>query len=653
MSALDRRCVQPPVTLAPVRRGVGIGKGDRIGRGARGLPVLLLTATLAAAGACQPSPTGIQVDVDMSGGFKDSVKTLQITVDVSGGFKPIDPAMMTMNGVSFTTTATGQLVMVFSTERRPFTSDHLSFRLETGNQVDQTVSASAVGFDASNQKIASATASNASLPRGGEARIVLPLMPDVDGTNLGNTLLDLATARLDRTVTAPARPANPTTLAVCNLEGVDEGGDLVIGVPNADMSEANKGTGAVYVVPHATGNVDLAASNNGQEFHFYGVAGGDQLGASIACFDFDGDGADDLIVGAPGAYGAPLQEHAGRVYILQGRSMLRNRSVDLALHQADLEFVGGAASAALGQQVFAAALQGGDGEVLIAAPGEGSGIVHLVTIGRHFVSPPPLPKVLSGIAAGHITFSGIHPDAIAVGDLDGDGSAAGGSEIILGDAHANLPGSNGVGAVYVFRNVDPLAATAYTAATAGGATGTARVIQGTTTNQALGASLLVLNLTGHQGPDLIIGAPGDSDGRGAVRIYENQSTFFSAPDNPKWTFLGASASERFGTTLASGPAKLPAGSTPLQIGAPEAASGNKDSAGAVYTYARTSAGTMPAEVRPRLIGGAAKDRLGADIAAGPIGAADKISDLVMLAPGVDGSTSHPGVAYVRLAKPAQ
>jgi hypothetical protein len=466
-------------------------------------------------------------------------------------------------------------------------------------------------------------------------------------------VLDLAAAKLDRTVTGPGRPANLTTVAVCNFEGRDEGGDLVIGVPDADMSSANQGTGAVYIISHAGGDLDLGAPASGREFHFFGVAGGDLLGASIACFDFDQDGADDLIVGAPGAFGAPGQDHAGRVYILQGRSMVTNRSVDLRLHQAELEFVGGAANAALGQRVLGAAVQGGDGEVLIAAPGEASGVVHLVTIGHSFGSTPATPKVLSG-TAGHITFSGVRPEAMAVGDLDGDGATAGGSEIILGDPHFSLASptatTTGVGAVYIFANVDPLAATAYTVTATGGAAGTSRVVQGATVNQALGAALLVLNVAGHLGPDLLVGLPGDGDGRGAVWIYENQSDFFTQPQDKKWSLSGASATERFGTTLASGPANLPAASTPLQIGAPEAASGNKASAGAVYTFTRSAA--MPMEVRPRLMGAAAQDRLGASIAAGPIGKLDKIADLVVLAPGVPGSTGRPGVAYVRLAKSA-
>ena len=614
-----------------------------------------LCAVLAALG-CQASPTGIRVEIGLPDGFNETVKTLRLTVTVTDGFKPAAP--VPSDGATVSVDAGGNLVVVFSASTQPSQtfSNKLSFRIDTQNQIDLTItSAQALGFDGTNQKIASASATNIPLPKGDEGRLTLKLMSDMDGTNIDNTLLDLASAKLDRTVTGPPRPADLATVAVCNFEGNSKGGgDLVIGVPNADQSQAIMGTGAVYVVPHAGSDLDLGAGV-GQEFHFFGVAEGDQLGASIACLDFDHDGADDLVVGAPGAYGATRQEHAGRVYILKGRSMVVNRTVDLSLHEAQIEFVGGAANAALGQRVLAAAVQGGDGEVLIAAPGEGggAGVVHLVTIGHTFdTATTAIPKVLSG-TAGHITFSGIRPEAMAVGDLDGNGATASGSEIILGDPGFNLSVNNttmtGVGAVYIFHNVDPLAATAYSL-TASDATGPSRVIQGTITNQALGAALLVLNVAGGSGPDLVVGVPGDSASRGAVWIYEHQNTFFTAPVEAKWQYAGASDGERFGTTLASGPANLPVGNTPLHIGAPEAASGTKPSAGAVYTFARTSAGARPTEVRPRLIGGAAKDRLGVALAAGPIDEGDNISDLVMLAPGVDGATSHPGVAYVRLAK---
>ncbi|HET6146479.1 MAG TPA: hypothetical protein VFH68_03045 [Polyangia bacterium] len=597
--------------------------------------------------ACQSSPSGIRVDVDMSGGFKDSVKTLRFTVNVTGGFMPA--AMMTISGATVSVDAAQNLVLVFAASTTTFTNK-LSFRIDTQNRNELTVNAEAVGFDASNQKIASASATNAVLPKDDEARLSLRLISDIDGTNIDNTLLDLATAKLDRTITGPAPPANLTTVAVCDFEGRGEG-DLVIGVPNADASAATQQTGAVYIVPHRSGNLDLGALGGGQEFHFFGIDSGDQLGASIACFDFDDDGADDLIVGAPGAYGGPGQDDAGRVYVLQGRSMVTNRSVNLAQHEAQIEFVGGAAGAALGTRVLAAGLQGGDGEVLIAAPGEqGIGIVHLVTIGHRLDTA--LTRVLSGTATGHITFSGIRPEAMAVGDLDGDGTTAGGSEIILGDPGFNLanPTIAGVGAVYVFRNIDPSLATAYSVSTEGGATGWARRILGKATNQALGASLLALNLAG-AGTDLVVGSPGDSDGRGSVVVYEHQNDFFTLQRDPKWPpFLGATANERFGTTLASGSAHLPASTTPLHVGAPGAGSGAKANAGAVYTYARSSDNTMPLELRPRFIGGASGDRLGSAIAAGPIGKADGLADLVMLTPGFGGAMARAGVAYVRLAR---
>ena len=62
------------------------------------------------------------------------------------------------------------------------------------------------------------------------------------------------------------------------------------------------------------------------------------------------------------------------------KGSLENATIDLSKNQADVEWVGTTAQGHLGAQLLAADLQGGShGEILIAAPGEGSGgVVHLV-----------------------------------------------------------------------------------------------------------------------------------------------------------------------------------------------------------------------------------------------------------------------------------
>jgi hypothetical protein len=308
--------------------------------------------------------------------------------------------------------------------------------------------------------------------------------------------------------------------------------------------------------------------------------------------------------------------------------------------------VGGTPQGHLGAQLLVADLQGGShGEILIAAPGEGSGgVVHLA-VPTPILGQPVGPRPLGG-TIGHVTFSGIAPQSIAVGDLDGDGTTARGSDVIFGDT-TFLDATNArVGAVTVFANVDPSGTTAF-AAGATDATGPARRITGMAANDSLGAAVLALNVSG-QGADLIVGASGESNGTGAVRIFEHDAQIFTAPQAPKWIINGVPGA-RFGATLAAG-SSATVTTAPLVIGAPAAASGSQDAAGAVFIYKRLATGGLPVLLE-KLTGAAAMDRLGSAIASAPIDGNDLNADVLALAPNATGVTTRPnsGVAYVRIA----
>jgi len=596
----------------------------------------LLFALLVVPACGSSSPKGVRVDVDMAG-FQTAANTLRLTVTAyPGGFMGIMPTLPDQS-VTISYTSTDDLVMTFDAEKGFQFTDKVSFRLETGNTNMLTISAVAEAFNGAGAKIASGKGNGVALPAGGDAELPIMLGPDSDGTTVDTTVVDLATTAADGAITGPSSTAPPATVAICNLEG--GGGELVIGVPGYAPAPTN-GSGAVYVIFNGTSTVDLGASLAGQEFHVYGVNSGDQLGASIACFDFNGDQADDLVIGAPGAYGLNGEPGAGRVYVINGRSHLANATIDLSKNQADVEWVGTTAQGHLGAQVLAADLQGGShGEILIAAPGEGSGgTVHLV-VPTPILGVPPAPRPLGG-TAGHVTFSGIAPSSIAVGDLDGDGTSASGSDVIFGDP-GFLDASNArVGAVTIFANVDPTGTTAFGA----GGTAPARRITGMVANDNLGAAVLALNVSG-QGADLVVGASGESNGTGAVRIFEHDSQIFSAPQAAKWVMSGVIAGGRFGATLAAGPSAT-VSAAPLVIGAPATMSGMKDAAGAVFTYKRLASGGLPVLLE-KISGAAAMDRLGSAIASAPIGNGDPVADVLALAPGAMGGA---GIAYVAVTR---
>jgi hypothetical protein len=594
--------------------------------------------------ACHSSPKGVRVDLDMAG-FETTAHALRLTVTADpGGFVANSPSLPDQS-VAISYNDTDDLVMTFDAGQGFKFTGKISFRLDTGNTHPLTISAVAEAFNITGAKIASGKGSGVALPAGGDAELSIMLGADSDGTTADTTVVDLATTAVDGAITGPSSSAPPATVAICDVLGSNSGGAVVIGVPGA-RSPTMQVAGAVYVIFSGASTVDLSMPPAGDEFQVYGVNDGDQLGAAVGCFDFDHDGADDLVIGAPGAYGANNEPGAGRVYVIHGSSRLKTATTDLSQNQADVEWVGTTAQAHLGAQLLAADLQGGSqGEILIAAPGEGTGTVHLV-VPTPMLGVPVAPRPLGG-TAGHVTFSGIAPSSMAIGDLDGDGSSASGSDVIFGDPGFLDANNARVGAVSIFANVDPTGTTAFDAG-ATGAAGPARRITGMVANDSLGAAVLALDISA-QGADLIVGASGENNGAGAVRIFEHDAQIFSAPQAAKWIINGPIAGGRFGATLAAGPSATVA-AAPLVIGAPASVSASKDAAGAVYSYKRLAKGGLPVLLE-KISGAAAMDRLGTAIASARIDGNDSVADVLALAPfatGTGAQMQHTGVAYVAI-----
>ena len=88
--------------------------------------------------------------------------------------------------------------------------------------------------------------------------------------------------------------------------------DVAIGAPFND-STAHR-AGAVYLFFGPLENASLNASD--ADVTLFGEASGDQAGKSIAAGDVDGDGYDDLVIGAP--FNAAAGQNAGAVYVVPG-----------------------------------------------------------------------------------------------------------------------------------------------------------------------------------------------------------------------------------------------------------------------------------------------------------------------------------------------
>jgi hypothetical protein len=108
-------------------------------------------------------------------------------------------------------------------------------------------------------------------------------------------------------------------------------GDLIVGAPYADLNGLR--SGASYVVfGRASGfaaNINLSSLDGSNGFRFIGVAPGDYNGSSVASAgDINGDGFDDLIIGASGA--DPNGSDSGASYVVFGRAFLSFASFDLS-----------------------------------------------------------------------------------------------------------------------------------------------------------------------------------------------------------------------------------------------------------------------------------------------------------------------------------
>ena len=113
-----------------------------------------------------------------------------------------------------------------------------------------------------------------------------------------------------------------TSLAVGDFDG-DGDQDLAIGAPDDTVGGAGAGRVDLYLA-HAGGLAGLSD-------HYYGTAG-QALGLQLAAGDFDGDGVDELAVGAPGATVAALED-AGMVVILSWTGVVQGLIEVASLHQ--------------------------------------------------------------------------------------------------------------------------------------------------------------------------------------------------------------------------------------------------------------------------------------------------------------------------------
>jgi hypothetical protein len=244
-----------------------------------------------------------------------------------------------------------------------------------------------------------------------------------------------------------------------NNDGID---DLIIGARDADAG-GDVDAGASYIVfgqrGGFTGQIDLGALNGTNGFALTGVDGLDRSGFSVSSAgDVNGDGIDDLIIGAPrGDPGG--RTDAGEAYVVYGRNGGFGASLDLGALTASSGFVitGAAAGDHAGWSVSSAGDLNGDGiddlvvGALYADAGgrENAGQAYVV-FGRAggFGSTLDLSSLngangftISGTAALNLTGHTVS----SAGDINGDGI----DDLLVGALYADGTGGVDAGATYV------------------------------------------------------------------------------------------------------------------------------------------------------------------------------------------------------------
>ncbi len=241
-----------------------------------------------------------------------------------------------------------------------------------------------------------------------------------------------------------------------NGDGFD---DIVIGARNSAGSGASS-SGEVYVVfgsASAGANVDLGALTGTNGFRLTGIDAGDFAGKAVnSAGDINGDGIDDLLIGAYKADGSGT--NAGEVYVVFGKTTAFSAAIDLGDIDGNNGFVirGAQAEDRAGFSVKAVGDVNGDGidDIIIGAPENDStndpdpGEAYVV-----FGSAGGLPATLdlgaldgtNGFKLDGIDAADFVGSSVSGGDFNGDGL----NDIIVGAAGADPGGVNYAGESYV------------------------------------------------------------------------------------------------------------------------------------------------------------------------------------------------------------
>jgi hypothetical protein len=451
---------------------------------------------------------------------------------------------------------------------------------------------------------------------------------DCDGTSTGCGLsgtIDLSAADAKLIGEDAGDYAGISTAGAGDVNG-DGWDDLLIGAHQEDAGATNAGA-AYLVLGPVSGTIDLSTA----DAKLVGEASNDDAGTAVAGpGDVNGDGWDDLIIGAPQAFGSTA---VGATYLVLGPV---TGTVPLSL--ADAVWVGETNSDDSGYTLSGAGDANADGmaDILIAAPfrssgGSYSGGAYLVlgpATGATYLSAAYAELV--GEAAGD--YAGF--SLSGCGDVNADGS----TDILIG-AHGSDPG----GAAYLL--LGPTSGTVDLSAADA-------KMSGENADDAAGYSVSGAgDVNGDGNQDILIGARGNDSGvsdAGAAYLLLGPVTGSISLAVADAKFEGTNAGDNAGEAV-SGVGDIDGdGMSDLAVGARYEDSGGA-SAGATYVILGPASGTFDLSLADAvLIGENADDRSGRALAAAGDVNADGKSDILLGASNEASGGVNAGAAYLVL-----
>ncbi|NKB55075.1 MAG: hypothetical protein GKS00_01955 [Alphaproteobacteria bacterium] len=439
-----------------------------------------------------------------------------------------------------------------------------------------------------------------------------------------------------------------------NGDGLD---DLIVGAPRGDKGDFTD-AGAAYVVfgkASGSGAIDLGNLTADDGFIIRGDAAHDRAGWSVSSAgDVNGDGLDDLIVGAPRTAKGDLTD-AGAAYVVFGKAS-GSGAIDLGNLTADDGFIirGDAAHDRTGWSVSSAGDVNGDGfdDLIVGAPygADGAGEAYVVfgtasgfgtevttgtgadAVSRRVIDLTTLPAADGFIIQGDAGADRAGWSVSSAGDVNGDGfddlivgapkGDDGGPD--AGEAYVVFGKASGFGTDIGGRQVIDLT----TLPVADGF-----IIQGDAAADRAGWSVSSAgDVNGDGFDDLIVGAPFGSDGddadTGKAYVVFGQAENFGRRADGRQvldldglspgegiTLHGAAPSDRAGWSVSSAGDVNGDGFDDLIVGAPRGDDGIDAGEAYVVFGGAFNASGSPVEMEGRsrrsdmLLGGAGDDTL--------------------------------------------